>query len=221
MRKFFLPSILLVPLIPLFILMISIRILLTPAFVQFEYNQPGFPVDKYGFNTADRLHWANSSIDYLLNNSDISFLGYQKLADGKPLFNDRELQHMLDVKNLVQWMLRTWYFLIIFLLALLGIFILTHRIWNFIRILEWGGWLTCGIVIAIVIYLFLNFDQLFTNFHRIFFSGDTWIFLYSDSLIRLFPIQFWQDAFLLVGIITFVIGILFIFISKIINKKLA
>jgi uncharacterized membrane protein len=40
------------------------------------------------------------------------------------------------------------------------------------------------------------FWQFFTFFHTLFFEGDSWLFYYSDSLIRLFPIRFWQDAFL-------------------------
>jgi uncharacterized membrane protein len=33
----------------------------------------------------------------------------------------------------------------------------------------------------------------------LFFTGDSWLFLYSDTLIRLFPMRFWQDAFLFAG----------------------
>jgi len=50
-------------------------------------------------------------------------------------------------------------------------------------------------------------NALFTSFHRIFFSGDTWLFLYSDSLIRLFPIPFWQDAFIIMGTLVLVGGV--------------
>ena len=36
---------------------------------------------------------------------------------------------------------------------------------------------------------------------QIFFKGDSWLFYYSDTLIRLFPIRFWQDAFLWAAIL--------------------
>jgi integral membrane protein (TIGR01906 family) len=45
------------------------------------------------------------------------------------------------------------------------------------------------------------FWQFFTLFHELFFKGNSWLFENSDTLIRLFPLQFWQDAFLWVGII--------------------
>ena len=55
---------------------------------------------------------------------------------------------------------------------------------------------------AVGVYMVLSWDAFFTTFHRMFFEGDTWIFRYSDTLIRLFPIRFWQDvAATIVGLI--------------------
>jgi len=65
-----------------------------------------------------------------------------------------------------------------------------------------GGWLTVGLIFSILAYLVLNFDSLFVNFHRIFFKGGSWIFRYSDTLIRLFPVRFWQDAFIWIGMMS-------------------
>jgi integral membrane protein (TIGR01906 family) len=45
------------------------------------------------------------------------------------------------------------------------------------------------------------FEQFFIFFHSIFFKGDSWLFYYSDTLIRLFPIRFWEDAFLWAAIL--------------------
>jgi integral membrane protein (TIGR01906 family) len=42
----------------------------------------------------------------------------------------------------------------------------------------------------------------FEDFHRIFFKGDSWLFSTSDTLIRLFPQQFWFDAALAIGLFT-------------------
>jgi integral membrane protein (TIGR01906 family) len=45
----------------------------------------------------------------------------------------------------------------------------------------------------------ISFWQFFSWFHSLFFKGDSWLFAYSDTLIRLFPIRFWQDA--VIGIV--------------------
>jgi integral membrane protein (TIGR01906 family) len=163
---------------------------------------PGFPEDPYGFTIEDRLKWSKISIDYLLNDSEISFLADQQFADGTPLYNERELSHMLDVKRLFQRMVAGWWFLVI-LFVVLGIWAWKEK-WlaEFWRAVSLGGWLTIGLIMTILVGIAVSFSALFTTFHRLFFTGDTWIFLYSDTLIRLFPMRFWQDGFIAMGLIT-------------------
>lgn len=204
----------LLPSVVLFVMMTSIRLLMNPFFLTIEYNLPGFPPDAFGFTKEDRLHWANLSLKYLLNDADISFLGDLKFENGAQVFNERELRHMLDVKILVQQMIRAW--------GILGIFIFLTGVWAWRG--KWLGeyWLTlsrAGWAILIVIGLILagviiGFSSLFTGFHLIFFEGDTWLFYYSDTLIRLFPLRFWQDAFTLMGILSAAGGIALILLGK-------
>lgn len=200
-------------LIPLALIGLGVRALLTPAFLQFEYRLPGFPPDDYGFNTAERLHWGTFGIDYLLNGADISYLGDLKFANGAAVFNPRELSHMHDVKGVTRAALQTWYAI---LALLLGLAIWAWRgrwLDAFRRGLMLGGWGTLGLAVAGGGIATLGaagsgdlFWQFFTDFHSLFFTGDTWLFAYSDTLIRLYPIKFWEDAILYIGIIAALTG---------------
>jgi integral membrane protein (TIGR01906 family) len=200
--------------IPFFLIMTAVRVLFVPVFLQIEYRMPGFPEDMYGFTLEDRLHWGTVSIDYMYNNAGIDFLGDQRLPDGAPLYNERELSHMLDVKILFQKMITAWWILLGGL-ALLGVWARrggwARAYW---RGLGWGGKLTIGLIVFILAAVAISFRQLFTLFHRIFFVGDTWLFLYSDSLIRLFPIRLWQDAFIMMGLFTILAAVLLIVLEK-------
>lgn len=80
---------------PLLLIMIGVRLVMTPVFLHIEYTRPGFPTDFYGFTEQDRLKYAPYALDYLLNGEDITFLGDLTFDNGQPLFNARELQHML------------------------------------------------------------------------------------------------------------------------------
>ena len=188
-------------LIPAALILTGLRLLLTPLFLQVEYRMPGFPADTYGFNLQDRLRWAPYALDYLLNDADISYLADLRFDDGGPLYNQRELDHMVDVKVLTGMALRAW-------AAVLG-GLAVFSIWAWradaqpaYRLgLRRGGWLTVGLVVVVLLLVAVNFWELFSAFHALFFEGDTWLFLYSDTLIRLFPMRFWQDAFILVGLI--------------------
>jgi integral membrane protein (TIGR01906 family) len=186
---------------PIVLLGFGLRILLTPIFYNIEYRMPYFPPDSYGFTQEDRLHWAPYAIDYLLNNADISYLGDLTFEDGSSLYNERELSHMHDVKIVTKGALRVWYVTVVLMVGL-GVWARYGKWWQAYRAgLRRGGWLMIGLVVLIGLFGAIAFWQLFTLFHALFFEGDTWMFLFSDTLIRLFPMQFWQDAFIWAGLI--------------------
>lgn len=195
-------------LVPLALIGLGLRVLLTPLFLQIEYNMPYFPPDSYGFTKEDRLKWAPYALEYLVNDADISYLGDLKFDDRTPLYNERELSHMEDVKVVTKGALNVWYATLVILLGL--------GIWS--RLGGWeqayrqglrrGGWLMVGLAAAIgfivLIGIAINpnvFWNFFAGFHSLFFEGDSWLFLFSDTLIRLFPLRFWQDAFLWAAVI--------------------
>jgi integral membrane protein (TIGR01906 family) len=199
--------------IPVFLLMTAIRLMFTPLFLTVEYNRPNFPADQFGFSTADRLKYGGVSMEYLLNKSGIEFLADVKLPDGSPLYNDRELSHMLDVKILIQNMIIAWS-IILLILAIIG-FWAWRGDWKkqYWHALSRGGWLTIGLIAAILIGVAISFNWLFTQFHQIFFTGDTWLFNLSDSLIRLFPLNLWQDSFIGMGAISLLLAGLLVWLG--------
>ena len=186
---------------PIALVLLGIRILLTPIFPEIEYRMPNFPPDSYGFTQAERLQWSKIAIEYLNNDAGPEFLGDLQFENGLPLYKESEVSHMLDVKILIQVALKVWG-------AALGILI-AFGIWA--RFGKWeqayrlglmrGGWLTLTLTGLLAVLASINFWKFFAQFHHLFFEGDTWIFLYSDTLIRLFPMRLWQDAFLMEGII--------------------
>lgn len=186
---------------PLALLAAVLRFMLTPIFVQVEYRLPWFPPDPYGLSQAERLHWAPYALEYLLNDADVSFLGDLTFPDGSPLFNVRELSHMADVKRVTQNGLRLGLFAWIVLIGL-GIYAWrTRRSAAFRRGLGWGARLMLASAVLLGVVGAVSFNFFFTAFHALFFEGDSWLFAYSDTLIRLFPIRFWQDAFLWVALL--------------------
>jgi uncharacterized membrane protein len=56
-----------------------------------------------------------------------------------------------------------------------------------------GGLFTASILIVIGILLGVAWNFIFVQFHELLFPPGTWTFAYTDSLIRLFPEQFWFD----------------------------
>ena len=210
-------------LVPVVLVLTAVRVVLSPWFLEFEYRTPDFPPDRYGFTMEERLRYARIALDYLLNDEDISFLADQRFPPGEQappptcasmddctrMYNDRELQHMVDVKEVVQAALWVWYGS----LALL----LVGGVWawrgNWMPDFRWalarGGLLTLGLIGVILLLVLAAFGIFFVAFHQVFFEEGTWTFLWSDTLIRLFPERFWRDTFLVVGAITILLSLLF------------
>jgi integral membrane protein (TIGR01906 family) len=186
-------------LIPVALTTTVVRIMLTPLYVQIEYKTPGFPADSYGFTTEERYYYAQNARQYLVNAADISFLGDLRFQNGQPAYNERELSHMIDVKNTVKAAINVW---IISLALMVGL-----GIWawfgnwrkEFKHAVGRGGWLTVILLGTILVLVAISFGYVFVTFHNVFFQQGTWTFQYSDTLIRLFPERFWRDLFLAVG----------------------
>lgn len=188
--------------VPVFVIIISIRVLLTPVFYQIEYRMPYFPPDPYGFSQEDRLKGAALSIDYLLNDATLDYFNQFKLGDGTPFYNLRELSHMLDVKILIKDAFSVWFMLLAILIMVGAGAKARNGMSTFWKALSRGGLLTIILIVLVLFFVILAFSSLFTQFHMLFFTGDTWLFEYSDTLIRLFPMQFWQDAFIWIAVLS-------------------
>jgi integral membrane protein (TIGR01906 family) len=190
-------------LVPTLLVLGATRLLLTEAYLQFEYNKADFPPDHFGFTQLDRLYYGRFAIRYLMNGADSSYLGDLTFADGRPLYNARELEHMMDVKLVLQaamWALLIGGVLFVAMAALLvrspaGRDALRWGLMN-------GAALLLVVLGGLVVYVVLAWDHFFDTFHGLFFSEGSWTFDFSDTLIRLFPIRFWQDAAITVGVIS-------------------
>jgi len=65
-----------------------------------------------------------------------------------------------------------------------------------------GSLLTAALLAVVGGLMLLRWELFFTGFHELFFAPGTWTFPYSDTLIRLYPEQFWADVGLvIVGLI--------------------
>jgi integral membrane protein (TIGR01906 family) len=190
--------VILVAALPLALVLINARVLMGNAYLNWEYNRPDFLPDPFGFSTQDRLTYAPLALAYLFNDSGAEFLADQKQPDGSPVYNERELSHMDDVKKVTQGLIRFGLSLIgVYVLCVIALAVRAGTRPALYRSLVWGSILTIVLIVAGLIATLTSFEWLFTEFHRLFFVGNTWIFPVSDTLIRLFPEQFWIDAFTL------------------------
>lgn len=192
--------------IPVILCTLAILLLLSPVFINLEYRRAGFPEDTYGFSTEERLDYGNQTRRYLVTNMTLDGLRELQFENGDPLYQERELTHLEDVKVVIQGLLRVFYAALAVCVIGLVISRGDQSQNDYLQAIFRGGRLTAFSLLTVLFFTLISFRALFTFFHRIFFEGDSWLFNYSDTLIRLFPIRFWQDVFLVFGVLTLLGG---------------
>ena len=173
---------------------VSVIVFLNPVWVAFEQDRSG-AAQLTGY-PPDAVHAVTNGV---LNDLVIGPPAFAQSVNGTPVFNDRERAHLEDVRSV---------FFAFSLLVLAGVVILAVG-----RALARGApWyrhavgygaiaLIVGVVIGGVISV-VAFDQAFAVFHELFFAGGTYTFdPATDRLVQLFPIQFWEETTLALGVV--------------------
>jgi integral membrane protein (TIGR01906 family) len=181
--------------LPVCLVAASIRVTTGHWFVHWEYGKASFPPDRYGLSTEERTRLIEVCVDYLVTNADITLLSDQRLPDGEPAFNDRELRHMVDVQFVFKRLMMAGVAAALVQVGGIAILLTSERTWRRAPTALMGGsLLVLGLLGVVGGYMVLNWRSFFTTFHRVFFEGETWLFAHSDTLIRLCPMPLWVDA---------------------------
>jgi integral membrane protein (TIGR01906 family) len=154
---------------------------------------------------AAQLEQATNVIrDYFSNGRrDLDVTVADNAGNRVPLFNEREIAHMRDVKALV---LRLYRVLDVALAALVtaGLALLIRPLGGPKRlatVLLAGSTLTGANLIGLgAAAAFGGFDELFLQFHQLSFSNDFWLLDPTrDHLVQLFPQGYWMDVTIFVA----------------------
>ena len=198
----------------------AVRATTLPWFPRWAYARADFPADAYGMTAEERLRLAEACIAFLNLPHDRTLLSALQLEDGAVAFNERELQHMDDVKGVYD-RLTIW---AVFALTVGGIAIWAlHRrgegaaIWG---ALSDGGLATLIVLLLLGVLMGVAWETFFVGLHGVFFTPDTWRFYYTDTLIRLFPEPFWQLAGLVVVVMVVVPAFVLALLGRILQRRL-
>ena len=93
--------------IPFVLTLFSLRLMISwnsPSYPSFEYSR--IPADRYGMSSEDRLRLAEASQEYLRRSESpeevVNLISDLRLpGTNDPLYNQREIGHLVDVKSLI------------------------------------------------------------------------------------------------------------------------
>ena len=195
--------------------MLSLPVLLLTAGIGWAFNsswlyENGF--EKYNVSQTTGLadeeleKAASGLIGYF--NSGEEYISLKVEKDGRPfeLFNQQEVGHLRDVKELIWLDYRVLLGTLVYALVYVG----ASLFWwkdrrQLARAAVGGNGITLALMLALGLGTLLGFDQLFLQFHLISFANDLWMLdSTKDYLIMLFPRDFWYDATLFVALSTMI-----------------
>ncbi len=189
---------LLVVLFPLLISLLCVRVAFTEGFVEFVYSKTELPPDSMPYQ--QRLNIAKLGL-----RSVISHKGMEEFKNSG-LFNQREINHMEDVKRLLKV-----FFSIIYVgmpIFLLGLFKL-KKLKEIGQVFFFGALLLEAFALFVLFVSLINYEWLFIAFHELFFDPYSWRFFDEDMLLRVYPMDFWYKATLYTTLMVIFLNLFF------------
>ncbi len=195
--------------LPIALLALPLYPLVTPEYVHWQYSKPSFPPSER-FTDAERVRLSDVIVNYLRGKASLQQMQEMRTDQGDMAMRDDEVQHIADVKRVMDgfYLAQPITMVLVILAAAALVFREGRR--ASAGALRTGIWITLGLIIAVVGSSFIDFDVFFDRFHRIFFTGESWLFYYEDTLIQLYPLPFWVNAVWQMGVmIVLELGALF------------
>ena len=203
----------LILLLPIVIITAAVSRLVTDQYLSFEYSKASFPPDSFGFTKQQRFILASTNIHYVRAHLPSDELSKHTVND-VPVYTSREVSHMADVRAVFQSLFQVLRGALVLLVSIGLILWQKKERLVLSYALQWGGLLTCGVILLIAVLASFAWQSWFSAFHFFFFEPGSWLFSYSDTLIRLFPVKFWFDATLTISLLGFVGGLLMVLIGR-------
>lgn len=197
---------------PFFLGFTTIRLIISDFYPRYEYAKANFPADGE-WTPAQRLELTLVAVDYLARPQPAEQVIYlleeqRKPGTEQPLYDEREISHMVDVKRVTDVIRRLSWLATAVVVG--GLAVLLARpsrrpaayqaIWS-------GGLATTLLLLFLALFIAIGWSVFFVQFHQLLFPPGTWTFAYTDSLIRLFPEKFWFDLGILLSVSTLVEGL--------------
>ncbi len=176
----------------------------------YEYNLNFYPITERTSLETEEIRKINNKIkNYFFDESE--YLNVN-------IFNDKEIYHMKDVKNIINDIF--FYGKLLSILFVLTALLCVKRYKaNVYSVFKLSSTIYTFIVITIAFGFLISFNKLFIIFHEIAFSNDLWkLDINEDYLLMMYPENFFRDIAILILISSISINFLLFFSFKFLKK---
>ncbi len=162
-----------------------------------DFYQKNETYEQLNMSFEDLMLATDRLLDYIVGENDDLVFNVTILNKSTQMFNQKEIDHMVDVKALYQSMIVVqWGGYGIFLVSLLFGFIL-YKKKLFTILLEASKQATMFLLIIIVgigVFAIVDFNSFWNAFHEVLFTNDLWLLNpNTDRMIVMVPLHFFQQ----------------------------
>lgn len=163
----------------------------------YEYGIDTYDISTVtGINKADLMKIYQQLIDYYNSRVKSPQVELNRNGESFSIFNEKELVHLSDVKDLIKLDYKVqWIVLIVLIISGIITILKDENKWQRLAVsIFWGSMVTIALMIFLGLWALVGFENLFVLFHLVSFSNEFWILdPIHDYLIMLFPGGFFYD----------------------------
>lgn len=150
--------------------------------------------EEIGMTHDDLMHVNANLLDYIMDKRENLDMTAEIDGQVREVFNDKEKEHMVDVKQLYLDAKKVRDILIASALLLMAVIFIIRRKIALRTVAK--GYLTASFIflaVAVLLgaYALLDFNQFWVQFHKLLFANDLWLLdPKTDILIQMVPSEF-------------------------------
>lgn len=138
-------------------------------------------------STDDLKKVSTALADYLKGQRDTLNIVIKENGLETQAFNQREIHHMIDVKNIYSF-IRNLKYVLLFIMLLMVALVRKKYLLNS---MYYAFSFSLGVIAVLSVAIYFNFNKAFIFFHEVAFSNDLWLLNpKTDLLINLLPLGF-------------------------------
>ncbi len=202
--------------------------LLVTMFNLAVFNERFFETQYKALNTAESMDMSDEDLmlathtllDYLQNKRDD--INVEVVVEGKnvPMFNQKEIDHMVDVKDLFTGLNSLQMAAYVIFIILIVALTITNRMSSLTNSIYRALGVYLFVIGGIALYAFIDFSGFWVIFHKVLFSNDLWLLNpNTDRMINMFPEVFFNRLVIRVMIHFAIVFVAMYIIAKIREKR--
>ncbi len=164
------------------------------GFFEKEYEKYGV-LDNLNMEMDDVMDVTRHMMDYLRGREDSMQITTTVNGERMEFFNDQDLFHMAEVRDLFLGMFRIrTVSIVILIISLIALFATGGGGRTLFRCFQYSLCIFIGLAAVLGIIVAVNFSEAFVIFHHLFFDNDQWLFdPATDLMINMLPEGLFMD----------------------------